>query len=455
MSISGFQDNTGTIDFLKAALEQAENMGLKEKMRLVRNVFLTHREMGQSEALYRIIPSMHLTEASIGDVFLNTGRNKSKFLKKLSEDEAKEAANVVTIADSDGLFVETTSVLDKYHKRPPSLQWMSPMQFSKRYKPARVTKSDLKRELETSDDNQESPDEEEANDELLPTELENTIENDFIIHHDRKKRKPLPKRIILQGEFYPGEPRYMQLRRPLVVRYHKFRKTVESHDFIFSELELFHVFRTEKERARCVEDFDFCLETYQDNLEEINYVRSKTMPFVNHVEDAMEKAEEVYNKDNVAETLDPQAVQDNADCEDEGILDQEKFVAFDFDKIEETYAEKSDALFKRIELNNLDELNEKTLNLDDDQRFVLEKVINYAKQFKRSLLLKVQPPQPLRLKVLGSAGSGKSHLIELICQWVERILRREGDDLDQPYIVKCAFTGTASCNIGGKYFESR
>ena len=62
-------------------------MGLKEKMRLVRNVFLTHREMGQSEALYRIIPSMHLTESSIGDVSLNTGRNESKFLKKLSEDE--------------------------------------------------------------------------------------------------------------------------------------------------------------------------------------------------------------------------------------------------------------------------------------------------------------------------------------------------------------------------------
>ena len=156
-----FQDNTGTIDFLKAAMEESENMGLREKMRLVRNTFLTHREMGQSEALYRIIPSMHLTESSIGDVFLNTGRNKSKFLKKLNEDEASGAAvNVVTIADSDGLYVETSSVLDKYHKRPSSLKWMSLMQFSKRYKNARVTKADLKNELETTDENQEITDEE-------------------------------------------------------------------------------------------------------------------------------------------------------------------------------------------------------------------------------------------------------------------------------------------------------
>ena len=426
-------------------------MGLKEKMRLVRNTFLTHREMGQSEALYRIIPSMHLTESSIGDVFLNTGRNKSKFLKKLSEDEANEAAvNIVTIADSDGIYVETSSVLDKYQKRPSSLKWMSPMQFSKRYKNARVTKADLKEELETTDENQEISDAEESDVQHLPTDLENTIEKDFIIHHDRKKRKPLPKRIALQGEFYPGEPRYMQLRRPLVVRYHKFKKSVESHDYLFSELELFHIFLTEEERTKCIEDFEYCLETYQNNLEEISYVRSKTMPFVNHVEDGLEKAEVVYNKDNVAETLDPQAAQDDAECEEEGILDQDKFVAFDYDKLEETYAEKSDALFRRIELNSLDELNQKTLNLDNDQRFVLEKIINYAKQYKRALLLKAPLPQPLRIKVLGSAGSGKSHLIELICQWVERILRREGDNLDQPYIIKTAYTGSASCNIGGK-----
>ena len=103
-------------------------------MKLVRNTFLTHREMGQSEALYRIIPSMHLSDSSIGHVFVNTGRNKSKFLKKLSEDEAKATENVVTIADSDGLYVETSSIIDKYRRRPQSLLWMSLMQFAKRYR---------------------------------------------------------------------------------------------------------------------------------------------------------------------------------------------------------------------------------------------------------------------------------------------------------------------------------
>ena len=169
-------------------------MGLKEKMRLVRNVFLTHREMGQSEALYRIIPSMHLTDSNIGEVFLNTGRNKSKFLKKISEDEANAAANVVTIADSDGLYVETSSLIDKHQKRPSSLKWISPMQFSKRYATARETKMDLKKELESNDSNQETSEEDETDDSLLPSESDNTIENDFIIHHDKKKRRPRKKK---------------------------------------------------------------------------------------------------------------------------------------------------------------------------------------------------------------------------------------------------------------------
>merc|ERR1712209_176515 len=119
----------------------------------------------------------------------------------------------------------------------------------------------------------------------------------------------------------------MKLRKPLVVRFHKFRKSTESHDYLFSELELFHVFMSEIERERCIEDFEYCLETYQNSLEDINYVRSKTMPFVNHVEDGLEKAETIYNEDNIAETLDPEAAKDNADCEDEGALDQEKFIA--------------------------------------------------------------------------------------------------------------------------------
>ena len=35
-------------------------------------------------------------------------------------------------------------------------------------------------------------------------------------------------------------------------------------------------------------------------------------------------------------------------------------------------------------------------------------------------------------------------------QWQERILRNSGDDPNQPFILKCAFTGTAASIIEGQ-----
>ena len=160
---------------------------------------------------------------------------------------------MITIADSDGLYVETSSIVDKYRRRPQALMWMSLMQFAKRYTRAQPRKADLKNEEEELELNfEEIADLEDEGDEvlekdlddnILPSRIDNTLENDFIIHLERNKRAPLPERIALSGPFYPGEPRFMKLRRPCVVRFHKFRKTVESHDYVFSQLELYYVFR--------------------------------------------------------------------------------------------------------------------------------------------------------------------------------------------------------------------
>ena len=45
-----------------------------------------------------------------------------------------------------------------------------------------------------------------------------------------------------------------------------------------------------------------------------------------------EKAEELFNEDNIEEELDPEGAQDNAECEVEGVDDCGVFVAFDYDK---------------------------------------------------------------------------------------------------------------------------
>ena len=50
----------------------------------------------------------------------------------------------------------------------------------------------------------------------------------------------------------------------------------------------------------------------------------------------------------------------------------------------------------------------------------------------------------------GGAGSGKSTLINVMSQFVHKILLRDGDDLDCPYVLLSAFTGTAAANINGQ-----
>ena len=54
------------------------------------------------------------------------------------------------------------------------------------------------------------------------------------------------------------------------------------------------------------------------------------------------------------------------------------------------------------------------------------------------------------LLVHGGAGSGKSTLIHVMSQFIHKILLRDGDDLDSPYVLLSAFTGTAAANIDGQ-----
>ena len=59
-------------------------------------------------------------------------------------------------------------------------------------------------------------------------------------------------------------------------------------------------------------------------------------------------------------------------------------------------------------------------------------------------------PSAPTLMVHGGAGSGKSTVIHVICQYVDKILRKEGDDPDCPYVVLNAYTGAAASNIHGQ-----
>ena len=152
------------------------------------HVFLTHRQISQTEAYYRLFPSMHLSESNVGTVFIHLGFNKSKFLKKVEKTD-ENAPSLIEIENREGFFVETSSIYDKFLKRPGNLKHITLVQWCKRYAPSRKKK-----------DLSESDGEEEMNSfqNCSASKHEfNSINDDFIIALDPSKRIPLPPTVEL------------------------------------------------------------------------------------------------------------------------------------------------------------------------------------------------------------------------------------------------------------------
>ena len=425
------------------AVKEIGHKSLKDKLKVMRDVFLTHRSMGECELYYRLIPSMHLTDSNLGTIFIHTGRKKSRFLRKCDDEDSIE--NAVSVEDREGLYMESSSILDKYIKRPASMHNMPLIQFAKRYTPmsASIKGEETQSEEETENIEETS---ESSND-----NFENSIEQNFIINRDPAKRVPLRSVLKLEGKFYQNEPRFMKLRKtPLVIRFHKFKMDTDTHDYCLSQLELFYIFRDENERKKCEEDIEFCYDTFMRNRADINYVQKKSMPFMNYVEEAMEEAQEIM-RNNIGDTLDPENEKLQEDCDNEGNEETDTFVAFEYGK-EESDKDNlpAEKMFKRIEINEFEILSQLTRDLDNDQMYVVQKLIDYAKSYQRCRVTEEQTPEPIILKIFGNAGTGKSHVINIVAQWVEYFLRQEGDNIDCPYVIKCSFTGSASSAIDGQ-----
>ena len=255
------------------------------------------------------------------------------------------------------------------------------------------------------------------------------LDSNFIIALNEQHRSPLQKGYKVGGK-------YMKLRRPLVLRFHKYKQLSEPHEFYFSQLRLYHPHSVE-DMTDWETSFEKCRAAYEKFKPSIKYVKSKVMKYQDKVEDAQSKAQEEFDS-SVGDTLDSAKEQEEEECISEGVHETEKFIALDPDEItplENESPKMYDAFFKKIELQNEDDLSSQMQKLDKDQRMVVDLGIDFAKNMKKSQTNSAgKPPSPL-IVVHGGAGCGKSFVIHLMTQWQEHILRTPGDDPHQPYIL--------------------
>ena len=68
------KDESGTSTFLNLAAKKCSEMSPTDQKRHLKNVFLTHRQMGICEAFMKILPEMRFKDSTIGTDFLQLGK---------------------------------------------------------------------------------------------------------------------------------------------------------------------------------------------------------------------------------------------------------------------------------------------------------------------------------------------------------------------------------------------
>ncbi len=96
------KDESGTMEFIKKAVKEASDKSLKDKMKDVKNCFLTHRQAGVSEALYKVIPSMKLSGSNVGCAWVHCGfrHNRSRMLREVRNgEEVDDLEKIIIISE--------------------------------------------------------------------------------------------------------------------------------------------------------------------------------------------------------------------------------------------------------------------------------------------------------------------------------------------------------------------
>ena len=105
---------------------------------------------------------------------------------------------------------------------------------------------------------------------------------------------------------------------------------------------------------------------------------------------------------------------------------------------------------RRIERKSADQILIEARSLDKYQKKALHVAIKFAQDIIIARKGTAPYPKVPFVMIHGGAGTGKSTLINVMAQYVQHILVRDGDDLDCPYILLSAYTGTAAANIEGQ-----
>jgi hypothetical protein len=333
-------------------------------------------------------------------------------------------------------------MLDKHKKRPVQLENMSYVQFVQR---CEVTKAVPKEYL--------------CNKNYFKKEMKVglSVKNKKLKNYIIGEKEPrIGDTGITLPKYFPLDcgRQWMRLRRPLVIRFHKFKFKENPHEFYYAEMQKYLPFRDE-ENELGLDSLSECKEMYDKNSDKIIKVRETLLKYLKSVEIARERAEDIISE-GIGNTLDGNKEQEEDECEEEGVQEHPELFLKDPSGLNfETNCEVNQSnIYRKIELEENEDLNIKAQRLDVDQSIVLEIGVEYSKSIVKAIKTNTERPQAPLVIIHGGAGTGKSTVIDVLSQNLERILRNSGDDPNHPYIIRAAFTGNAALIIRGQTLHS-
>jgi ATP-dependent DNA helicase PIF1 len=196
-------------------------------------------------------------------------------------------------------------------------------------------------------------------------------------------------------------------------------------------------------------------ETWEVFVQQIKYVKSQVMEFLEDNEEArMMSAEMMIDNALTGELMDPEGEQETEDNQLDTIMQHEEFQHLDPDCLEVPVVEAFERTFRPIEVRPLQQLRNDARKLDFFQRKVLEVGIKHARGLVKARGGKNPLPSVPLCMVDGAAGAGKSRTINILQEMLQLIMQQTGDDPECPYTLLCAPTGTAAVNIKGQTLHS-
>ena len=336
--------------------------GMWEKCNTLANHFMTHRQVGEAEAYYKLLAHMNLVYSNVSCVYVPTERKAERrpFLQRQDPDGGQG----FKLKDREGLFLEKPDLISKYERRklPESgevnededpLENLSFCQFVKMYESRGWQKINEEGEYEEIDPDA-NPDE---------GALEEGDDFNFIVvgNQVQAERKKLPPTLSLADPL-PGEPNLLRKRKfPRAIRFFKKRFQLDPHRFYLAELMLYHPFRDEAELYP--DDEEKCEQLYLQNKENIDNVKARLMPFLESVDEAQKAYQENRERekrdieDVMGADLDPQLEQEVADAGEEEDEEHPDYYHIDTDQVQDgTGGEKKRRqIFKAIALPSKDD----------------------------------------------------------------------------------------------------